>query len=233
MMPRTTAANISIFFGLPEQRVPTSSACTSGGRALGMPTGDQIRAPAVDAVAALKELCPTGPWCSIRCTPRKPEGERRTADQPASVKPSARDGLVIGEGGGMLVLEELEHALGAGAPYHAEIVGFGSSADGQHTTRPEQKTMRRAMELALEDAGLGPAAAIGYMNGHGTCATDQGDIAETLATSGLFGSRMAASAHQKASRPHPGRRGALVVVQHRMMNRDQYVHTFNLDFMST
>ena len=62
---------------------------------------------------------------------------------------TGRDGLVIGEGGGMLVLEELEHALARGAHIHAEIVGFGSNADGQHTTRPEQVTMRRAMSVAI------------------------------------------------------------------------------------
>jgi 3-oxoacyl-[acyl-carrier-protein] synthase II len=135
---------------------------------------------------------------------------------------------VIGEGGGMLVLEELEHALARGAHIHAEIVGFGSNADGQHTTRPEQKTMRRAMELALEDAGLEPGA-IGYVNGHGT-ATDQGDIAETLATSSLFGSRMPISS-QKSFLGHTlGACGALESwFSIEMMNRDQYVHTFNLD----
>ncbi len=74
---------------------------------------------------------------------------------------------------------------------HAEIVGFGSTPGGQHTTRPEQVTMRRAMELALEDAGLTPDA-ISYVNGHGT-ATEQGDIAETIATNSLFGE----AAHEK------------------------------------
>jgi hypothetical protein len=119
---------------------------------------------------------------------------------------------VIGEGGGMLVLEELEHALARGARIHAEIVGFGSNADGQHTTRPEQVTMRRAMELALEDAGLKPEA-IGYVNGHGT-ATEQGDIAETLATSSLFGEHMPISS-QKSFLGHTRLRRPGIVVQHR------------------
>jgi len=141
---------------------------------------------------------------------------------------SDRDGLVIGEGGGMLVLEELEHALARGAHIHAEIVGFGCNADGAHATRPEQVTMRRAMELALEDADLS-ADAIGYVNGHGT-ATEQGDIAETLATHSLFGARMPISS-QKSFLGHTlGACGALeswFCIE--MMNRDRYIHTLNLD----
>jgi 3-oxoacyl-[acyl-carrier-protein] synthase II len=141
---------------------------------------------------------------------------------------SARDGLVIGEGAGMLVLEELEHALARGARIHAEIVGFGSNADGQHITRPEQATMRRAMELALEDAGLEPSV-IGYVNGHGT-ATEQGDIAETLATSGLFGPRMPISS-QKSYLGHTlGACGALESwFSIEMMNSGRFVPTLNLD----
>jgi 3-oxoacyl-[acyl-carrier-protein] synthase II len=150
---------------------------------------------------------------------------RRT---PARPYDSGRDGLVIGEGGGMLVLEELEHAVARGARIHAEVVGFGSNADGAHTTRPEQITMRRAMELALEDAGLLPEA-IGYVNGHGT-ATEQGDIAETHATQSLFGSRMPISS-QKSFLGHTlGACGALESwFSIEMMNRDRYIHTLNLD----
>lgn len=97
---------------------------------------------------------------------------------------------------------------------HAEIVGFGSNADGQHTTRPEVSTMRRAMELALEDAGR-MRCAIEHVNGHGT-ATEQGDIAETL---GHQRTVRGAHAHQFAeefSGPHPGRPVARWnVAQHR------------------
>lgn len=227
MMPHTTAANISIFFGLTGRLIPTSSACTSGSQGIGY-AYEAIkfgRLPLMLAGGA-EELCPTEAMVfdALYATSLKNDAPQ-TSPRPYD---SARDGLVIGEGGGMLVLEELEHALARGAHIHAEIVGFGSNADGQHTTRPEQKTMRRAMELALEDAGLEPAA-IGYVNGHGT-ATDQGDIAETLATSSLFGSRMPISS-QKSFLGHTlGACGALESwFSIEMMNRDQYVHTFNLD----
>ncbi|MBA1202372.1 beta-ketoacyl-ACP synthase [Pseudomonas capeferrum] len=227
MMPHTTAANISIFFGLTGRLIPTSSACTSGSQGIGY-AYEAIkfgRLPMMLAGGA-EELCPTEAMVfdALYATSLKndtPHLSPRPYD-------SARDGLVIGEGAGMLVLEELEHALARGATIHAEIVGFGSNADGQHTTRPEESTMRRAMELALADADLSPKA-IGYVNGHGT-ATEQGDIAETLATNKLFGAQMPISS-QKSFLGHTlGACGALESwFSIEMMNRDQYVHTLNLD----
>ncbi|MFK5733376.1 beta-ketoacyl-ACP synthase [Pseudomonas urmiensis] len=227
MMPHTTAANISIFFGLTGRLIPTSSACTSGSQGVGY-AYEAIkfgRLPMMLAGGA-EELCPTEAMVfdalyATSLMNDTPQLSPRPYD-------SARDGLVVGEGGGMLVLEELEHALARGARIHAEIVGFGSNADGQHITRPEQTTMRRAMELALEDAGLAPEA-IGYVNGHGT-ATEQGDIAETLATSELFGPRMPISS-QKSFLGHTlGACGALESwFSIEMMNRDTYVPTLNLD----
>ncbi|MBF8764766.1 beta-ketoacyl-ACP synthase [Pseudomonas putida] len=227
MMPHTTAANISIFFGLTGRLIPTSSACTSGSQGIGY-AYEAIkygRLPMMLAGGA-EELCPTEAMVfdALYATSLKndtPHLSPRPYD-------CGRDGLVIGEGASMLVLEELEHARARGAKIHAEIIGFGSNADGQHTTRPEQSTMRRAMELALEDAGLAPEA-IGYVNGHGT-ATEQGDIAETLATSSLFGPRMPLSS-QKSFLGHTlGACGALESwFSIEMMNSDRYVHTLNLD----
>ncbi|WP_085595626.1 MULTISPECIES: beta-ketoacyl-ACP synthase [unclassified Pseudomonas] len=227
MMPHTTAANISIFFGLTGRLIPTSSACTSGSQGVGY-AYEAIkfgRLPMMVAGGA-EELCPTEAMVfdALYATSLKNDAPH-SSPRPYDCD---RDGLVIGEGGGMLVLEELEHALARGARIHAEIVGFGSNADGQHTTRPEQATMRRAMELALEDAALAPAA-IGYVNGHGT-ATEQGDIAETQATSSLFGNRMPISS-QKSFLGHTlGACGALESwFSIEMLKRDLYVHTCNLD----
>ena len=227
MMPHTTAANISIFFGLTGRLIPTSSACTSGSQGIGYAYESVKfgRLPLMLAGGA-EELCPTEAMVfdALYATSLKNDAPQ-TSPRPYD---SGRDGLVIGEGAGMLVLEELEHALARGAHIHAELVGFGSNADGQHATRPEQSTMRRAMELALEDAGLQPSD-IGYVNGHGT-ATEQGDIAETLATSSLFGEHMPISS-QKSFLGHTlGACGALESwFSIEMMNRDLYVHTFNLD----
>jgi 3-oxoacyl-[acyl-carrier-protein] synthase II len=227
MMPHTTAANISIFFGLTGRVIPTSSACTSGSQGIGY-AYEAIkfgRLPLMLAGGA-EELCATEAMVfdALYATSLKNDAPH-TSPRPYD---SGRDGLVIGEGAGMLVLEELEHALARGATIHAELVGFGSNADGQHATKPEQLTMRRAMELALEDAGLAPAA-IGYVNGHGT-ATEQGDIAETQATQALFGSGMPISS-QKSFLGHTlGACGALESwFSIEMMNRDRYIHTLNLD----
>lgn len=227
MMPHTTAANISIFFGLTGRVIPTSSACTSGSQGIGY-AYEAIkfgRLPMMLAGGA-EELCATEAMVfdALYATSLKNDAPH-TSPRPYD---TARDGLVIGEGAGMLVLEDLDHALARGATIHAELVGFGSNADGQHATKPEQATMRRAMELALDDAGLAPAA-IGYVNGHGT-ATEQGDIAETLATQALFGSRMPISS-QKSFLGHTlGACGALESwFSIEMMNSDRYIHTMNLD----
>ncbi|WNW13013.1 beta-ketoacyl-ACP synthase [Pseudomonas sp. DTU_2021_1001937_2_SI_NGA_ILE_001] len=227
MMPHTTAANISIFFGLTGRLIPTSSACTSGSQGIGY-AYEAIkfgRLPMMLAGGA-EELCPTEAMVfdALYATSLKndaPQSSPRPYD-------TGRDGLVIGEGAGMLVLEELQHALARGARIHAEIVGFGSNADGAHSTRPEQVTMRRAMELALQDAALAPGA-IGYVNGHGT-ATEQGDIAETLATCELFGPRMPISS-QKSFLGHTlGACGALESwFSIEMLKRDHYIHTLNLE----
>src|SRR5690606_85331 len=99
-----------------------------------------------------------------------------------------RDGLVVAEGAGTLVLESLEHALARGAPIFAEIDGYGLSCDGTHVTNPSPEGMGRAMRLALQDAGLEPND-IDYINAHGT-ATDVGDVAESKATYDLFGARV-------------------------------------------
>ena len=138
-----------------------------------------------------------------------------------------RDGLVIGEGAGMLVLESYEHALSRGATIYAELVGFGTNGDGSHVTRPEPATMEACMQLALADAGL-PTHTIGYVNGHGT-ATEQGDIAETQATHAVFGQNIPISS-QKSYLGHTlGACGALESwFSIAMMNEGWFAPTLNL-----
>ncbi|MFY1841896.1 beta-ketoacyl-ACP synthase [Achromobacter xylosoxidans] len=226
MMPHTTAANIGIFFELKGRIIPTSSACTSGSQGIGY-AYEAVRygRQALMLAGGAEELCPSEAMVfdALYATSQK-------NDTPAlTPRPydRDRDGLVIGEGGGMLVLESLEHAQARGARIHAEIVGFGSNSDGTHITRPDARTMRIAMELALADAGL-PPQAIGYVNGHGT-ATEQGDIAETEATHGLFGNRMPISS-QKSYLGHTlGACGALESwFSIEMLRSDWYAPTLNL-----
>ena len=184
MMPHTVAANIAIFFGLSGRVIPTSSACTSGSQGIGY-AYEAIKYGKIPMMLAggSEQLCPSEVYVfdSLYAASRRndaPEATPRPYD-------ANRDGLVIGEGACMMVLEELEHAQARGAQIIAEIVGYGANSDGTHITRPEKTTMQRCMELALADAGVA-AAEIGYVCGHGT-ATEQGDIAETQATAAVFG----------------------------------------------
>jgi 3-oxoacyl-[acyl-carrier-protein] synthase II len=227
MMPHTTAANIGIFFELKGRIIPTSSACTSGSQGIGyafeaIRYGRQLLMLAGGA----EELCPSEAMVfdTLYATSQQNDTPERTP-RPYD---AARDGLVVGEGAGMLVLEDLDHAVARGARIHAEIVGFGCNSDGTHITRPEATTMRIAMEMALRDGGL-PPSAIGYVNGHGT-ATEQGDIAETQATEAVFGQDMAISS-QKSYLGHTlGACGALESwFSIEMMNSDWYAPTLNLE----
>jgi nodulation protein E len=106
---------------------------------------------------------------------------------PDTCRPFSKDrsGLILGEGGAMLVLEPLEQALARGARVHAEIAGFGMSADAGHITQPSAEGAARAMRAALRDAGIGPEQ-VGYINAHGT-ATQVNDPMETAAIRAVFG----------------------------------------------
>jgi 3-oxoacyl-[acyl-carrier-protein] synthase II len=227
MMPHTTAANIGIFFGITGRIIPTSSACTSGSQGIGYAyEAIKFGRQSYMLAGGAEELCATESMAfdTLYATSRRNE-EPQLTPRPYD---RDRDGLVIGEGAGLLVLENLEHAQRRGAKIHAELVGFASNSDGVHVTKPEEVTMRRVMELALEEASLA-AQDIGYVNGHGT-ATEHGDIAETLATASLFGNRMPISS-QKSYLGHTlGACGGLEAwFSIEMMNRSWFAPTLNLD----
>ncbi|EKO3375073.1 beta-ketoacyl-ACP synthase [Vibrio fluvialis] len=184
MMPHTTAVNVGLFFGLRGRVIPTSSACTSGSQAIGyayeaIKHGYQT----VMVAGGGEELCPTesAVFDTLFATSLKNDAPK-TTPRPYD---SERDGLVIGEGAGTLVLEEYEHAKARGAKIYAEIIGFASNCDAAHVTQPQMETMQICMEMALRDAQLDPAK-IGYVSAHGT-ATDRGDIAESNATANALG----------------------------------------------
>lgn len=184
MMPHTTAVNVGLFFGLKGRVIPTSSACTSGSQAIGyayeaIKHGYQT----VMVAGGAEELCPTesAVFDTLFATSLKNEDPKSTP-RPYD---SDRDGLVIGEGAGTLVLEEYEHAVARGAKIYAEIIGFASNCDAAHVTQPQMETMQICMEMALQNAGI-PSEKIDYVSAHGT-ATDRGDIAESNATANALG----------------------------------------------
>ncbi|MFC3874229.1 beta-ketoacyl-ACP synthase [Neisseria musculi] len=226
MMPHTIAANIGIFFGLTGRIIPTSSACSSGSQGIGY-AYEAIKYGLIDMMlgGGSEEFCPSEVYVfdSLYAASRR-NGEPELTPRPYD---TARDGLVIGEGAGILVLEELHHALKRGARIYAEIVGYGTNSDGSHITQPQKATMQRCMEAALKDAGIAPEQ-VGYVNGHGT-ATEKGDVAETQATAALFGSVPMSS--QKSYFGHTlGACGALESwFSIEMMNSGWFAPTINLD----
>lgn len=226
MMPHTTAANIAIFFGLTGRVIPTSCACASGSQGIGY-AYESIKYGMIDMMLAGggEELCPSEAYVfdSLYATSLKND---RPESSPSPYD-SGRDGLVIGEGARILVLESLEHARARGARIYAEVAGYASNCDGSHVTRPEQATMHACMQAALRDAGIAPSA-VGYVNGHGT-ATEHGDIAETRATEALFGDAMPISSLKSYMGHTLGACGALESwFSIEMMRQQWFAPTLNL-----
>ena len=186
MMAHTAPVNVGVFFGLKGRVITTSSACTSGSQGIGY-AYEAIKYGRQKAMVAggAEELCITeaAVFDTLYATSTKNDDAKSTP-RPFDQN---RDGLVIGEGAGTLILEEYEHALARGATIYAELVGFGCNSDGQHVTQPTAETMQVAIEMALHDAQL-TADQIGYVNAHGT-STDRGDIAESLATFNALGKK--------------------------------------------
>ncbi len=227
MMAHTAPVNIGVFFGVTGRVVTTSSACTSGSQGIGyafeaIQSGKQLAMIAGGA----EELDATE--AAVFDTLFATSTRNSAPETSPSPFDKGRDGLVIGEGAGCLILEEREHALARGATIYAELVGFGTNSDGTHVTQPNAATMQQAMELALDDADL-PPEAIGYVNAHGT-ATAQGDLAESQATNAVFGSRMPISSLKSYMGHTLGACGALEAwISIQMMREGWFAPTLNLN----
>jgi 3-oxoacyl-[acyl-carrier-protein] synthase II len=182
-MPQTCAANIGVFFGLTGRIITTNTACTSSSQAIGF-AYENIRQGIQDIMLAggAEELSPAD--AAVFDTLFAASSKNDTPEKTPAAYDKNRDGLVIGEGAGTLILEEYEHAVKRGAKIIAEIAGFGTNTDGTHITQPNRSTMGIAMKLALEDSKLDPSSIV-YVNTHGT-ATDAGDAAESWATADVF-----------------------------------------------
>jgi 3-oxoacyl-[acyl-carrier-protein] synthase II len=182
-MPQTCAANIGVFLGLTGRIITTNTACTSGSQAIGY-AYEAIQQGYQDLMLAggAEELSPAD--AAVFDTLFAASSKNDTPQKTPAAYDKNRDGLVVGEGAGTLILEEYEHAKKRGAKIIVEVAGFGTNTDGSHITQPNRPTMGLAMRLALEDANISPSS-IGYVNTHGT-ATDAGDIAESWATADIF-----------------------------------------------
>lgn len=226
MMAHTTPVNIGVSFGLKGRIIPTSSACTSGSQGIGY---------AYEAIKFGRQQMMIGGGAEELCATEAAVFDTLFATSTANDAPETtprpfdvdRDGLVVGEGAGSLILEDLDSAKARGAKIYAELVGFGTNSDGAHVTQPESATMQKAMEAALADADLSPEA-IGYISAHGT-ATDRGDIAESHATYNVFGNKVPVSSFKSFTGHTLGACGALEAWVAIQMMREGWCHaTVNL-----
>jgi 3-oxoacyl-[acyl-carrier-protein] synthase II len=233
MIANAAAGNVSIHFGLCGPNTAISTACASAAHAL----GDALRAIQHDQADVMlsggSEAAITpmglGGFISARALSRRndnPQAASRPFDRD-------RDGFILSEGAGMVVLEELEHARSRGAKVYAELLGVGSTADAYHITAPPEdgRGAARAMVLALRDARVNPAD-IEYVNAHGT-STELGDAAETRALKQVFGEharRLAISSTKSMIGHLLGASGGVEVIATALTIKHGVIHpTINLD----
>ena len=187
MIANMGAAQIAIAYGLKGCNLITTSACASSNNAIG-DSFRMLQRGQMDVVITGGTEAPITPmavagFCSMKAM------SIRNDDPEAASRPfdAERDGFVIGEGAGFLIMETLEHAKGRGARIYGEVVGYGSSCDAYHIAAPDPEGLGAAMsmKLAMEDAGLDPED-VDYINAHGT-STPVGDGPETAAIKQVFG----------------------------------------------
>jgi len=227
-MSHTCVANLALYHAIRGRVISTCAACVSGSQAIG--AGYDLVRQGIQEVmicggaeelhfshAAVFDIM----YATSTGYNERPDKSPRPFDLE-------RDGLVVGEGAGTVVLESLERATKRDAKVYGEIVGYGTNCDGSHVTQPSAEGMASAMRLALEDAAI-PYAAVQYVNAHAT-ATALGDIAESEATSEIFGPTVPISSTKGHTGHTLGACGALEVAFALAMFQDRFVPpTRNLD----
>jgi 3-oxoacyl-[acyl-carrier-protein] synthase II len=233
MMLNAASGHVSIQYGLRGPNYAVATACASASNAI----GDALRAIQYDdadvmitggAEAAITPMGISG-FANMRAL------SERNDDPPRASRPfdKNRDGFVLSEGAGLVVLEELEHAKARGAKIYAELLGYGASADAGHITQPDAEGSGAAwaMQTALRDAKLN-ASDIGYINAHGT-STPLGDQAETIAIKRIFGDhahRLSVSSTKSQLGHLLGASGGVELVLTVLALRDSMIPpTINLD----
>ncbi len=227
------SGHISIMHGMTGPNLSVVTACTTSTHALGLAARTIAYGDADVMLAGGAEYATTpmglGGFCSARALSTRNDDPVR-ASRPFDAD---RDGFVLGDGAGALVLEDYEHARARGATIYAELSGVGMSGDAYHITSPPEDGAgaRMSMENACRDAGLAPSD-IGYLNAHAT-STLAGDVAETVAIKGAFGAHaesMAISATKSTTGHLLGAAGAVEAIFSVMALKDQVIPpTINLD----
>ena len=227
------AGYLSIQYGLQGPNYALTTACTTGTHSIGMAARNIAYGEADMMVAGGSEMATTGlglgGFSAARAMSTRnddPQGASRPWDRD-------RDGFVLSDGAGAMLLEEYEHAKARGATIYAELVGFGMSGDAYHMTAPPEdgRGGAKCMDNALKDAGLNPNE-VDYINAHGT-STPAGDVAETRAVKSVFGahaSELAISSTKSMTGHLLGAAGAVEAVFSVLALRDQVAPpTINLD----
>jgi 3-oxoacyl-[acyl-carrier-protein] synthase II len=187
LMVNAASGNVSIIFGIHGPNTAVATACATGSNAIGdaMRYIQHDQADIMIAGGSEAALCSLGmaSFCAARALSTRNDDPQR-ASRPWD---KDRDGFVMGEGAGVVVIEEYEHAKKRGARIYAELVGYGMSGDAYHITQPEEngKGASMAMNYALKEAKISPDQ-LDYINAHGT-STPLGDLAETKAIKSSFG----------------------------------------------
>ena len=211
-MNNAAAAHISIDHGLFGQSMTYSTACSSSAVAIGEAfraiRHGYARAAVAGGAESMLSFGNMRAWEALRTL-----ASEDPLDPGASCRPFSRDrtGLVLGEGGAMLVLEDMDEAMRRGAHIYAELAGYAASSDATHIARPDMAGQVRAMRAALADARL-PIDAIDYVNAHGT-ATPAGDVIETSAIKEVFGAQAGGLAVSSTKSMHGHLLGAAGAVE--------------------
>ncbi|MDN5292743.1 MAG: 3-oxoacyl-[acyl-carrier-protein] synthase [Eubacteriales bacterium] len=233
MIPNISASQIAIRYGFKGPNITTVTACASATNAIGEAVRVIQRGDADVVITGGTEapICPISmaAFCAMRALSTRNE-EPEKASRPFDAE---RDGFVMGEGAGVLVVEALEHAQARGARIYAEIAGYGVTCDAYHITAPDPvgTGAAKAMELAIADAGLKPED-VDYINAHGT-STPLGDKGETLAIKRVFGehaSRLAVSSTKSMTGHLLGAAGGIeTIITALTVYHDVIPPTINLD----
>ena len=233
-IPNEAAANVSMLFGIQGASWTLATACASGTDALGLAL-DQVRSGRIDVcLAGGTEAAITGfgigCFTVLQTLATSFNDDPKKASRPFDVR---REGFIMGEGSGVLILEELEHAKKRGAKIYAEFAGYGSSSDAYHITspRPDGSGGALAISRALDDAGIKPEM-VQYYNAHGT-STPINDPAETRMVKSAFGEhayKMKVSSTKSMTGHCVGAAGAIeAILGVKAMEDSFYPPTINLE----
>ncbi|HEU0290109.1 MAG TPA: beta-ketoacyl-[acyl-carrier-protein] synthase family protein [Burkholderiales bacterium] len=211
-MSNAAASHISIQLGLGASSTTYTVACASSAVAVGEVLS-KLRSGEATLMVVGGSEAPLSygvvrAWEAMRVLAGGDETSAARACRPFSPD---RQGLVLGEGAGAMILEDWDHAVGRGARIYAEFAGYGSTSDHDHLVRPNVEGQMRAMRMAIQDGGLIPDE-IDYINAHGT-ATREGDPIEIAAIRGVFGSRSEAVAVSATKSMHGHMLGATGVIE--------------------